>query len=308
MVNAPLFSIELLHPRYWLTWLAFGVLALLAQLPFKWQMWMGRKLGRLLYRLVKRRRLIAERNIELCFPEYSASQQRDLVIRHFESNGLILFEMGMAWFMPYWRLRKRFVVKGKEHWDKLQDNQQGALIIGLHMATLEIANVGANRLFTMSVSYRPHNNKAYDFIQYRGRIRHNAAAKTIARHDIRGMVRTLKQGGLLWYAPDQDYGRKVSKFAPWFGIETATLAMTPKLLKMAKVPALAVMYYRLPDFSGYVLDFREVIEGLPSGDDAADLALLNRHIEACVREKPEEYWWVHRRFKTRPEGQESFYK
>lgn len=308
MLNAPRFSIALLHPKYWLTWLAFGVLALLAQLPFSWQMWMGRKLGRLLYRLVKRRRLIAERNIALCFPEYSAEQQRDLVIRHFESTGLILFEMGMAWFMPYWRLRKRFVVKGREHWDKLQDNKQGGLVIGLHMATLEICNVEANRLFSMSVSYRPHNNKVYDFIQYHGRIRHNPDTKAIARHDVRGMVRTLKQGGLLWYAPDQDYGRKVSQFAPWFGVDAATLAMTPKLLKMAKVPALAIMYSRLPDFSGYVLEFREVIEGIPSGDDGADLALLNRHIESCVREKPEEYWWVHRRFKTRPEGQDNIYK
>ncbi len=121
-------------------------------------------------------------------------------------------------------------------------------------------------------------------------------------------VRTLKKGGLLWYAPDQDYGRKVSEFVPYFGIETATLSMTPKLLKMAKVPALALMYYRLPDFSGYVLDFREVIQGIPSGDNLADLTVLNQYIEACVREKPEEYWWVHRRFKTRPKGQPSLYK
>jgi KDO2-lipid IV(A) lauroyltransferase len=307
-MDAPRFTMALLHPKYWPIWIAFGVLALLAQLPFKWQMWMGRKLGRLLYRLATRRRAIAERNIELCFPDYTAQQRQDLILRHFESNGLILFEMGMAWFMPYWRLRKRFVVKGREHWDALQNKNQGALVIGLHMATLEIANACANRFFTMSVSYRPHSNAVYDYIQYRGRSRHNPKAKSIARHDMRGMVRTLKKGGLLWYAPDQDYGPKISKFTPYFGIETATLSMTPRLLKMAKVPALTVMYHRLPDFSGYVLDFRGVLEGIPSGDDIADLTLLNQHIEACVREQPEEYWWVHRRFKTRPKGQASFYE
>jgi KDO2-lipid IV(A) lauroyltransferase len=307
-MDSPRFRIAFLHPKYWLLWLAFVVLALVAQLPFKWQMWMGRNLGHLLYRLAKRRRGIAERNIELCFPEYSARQQKDLVLRHFESTGLILFEMGMAWFMPYWRLKKRFVVTGKEHWDALQDKGQGALVIGLHMATLEIANACANRLFTMSVSYRPHSNAVYDYVQYRGRSRHNPEAKSIARHDMRGMVRTIKNGGLLWYAPDQDYGPKVSKFAPYFGIQTATLSMTPKLLRMAKVPALTLMYHRLPDFSGYVLDFRTVLEGIPSEDDIADLTLLNQHIEACVREKPEEYWWVHRRFKTRPPGQPSVYE
>jgi KDO2-lipid IV(A) lauroyltransferase len=307
-MNFPRFTIALLHPKYWLTWIAFAVLAVLAQLPFKWQMWMGRKLGRLLYRLAKRRRGIAERNVGLCFPEYTAQQRQDLILRHFESNGLILFEMGMAWFMPYWRLRKRFVVKGREHWHALQNKNQGAIVIGLHMATLEIANVCVNREFTVSTSYRPHKNAVYDYIQYRGRSRHNPRAKTIARHDLRGMVRTLKKGGLLWYAPDQDYGHKVSQFAPYFGIQTATLSMTPKLLKMAKVPALALTYYRLPDFSGYVISCGEVIQGIPSGDDIADLTVLNQHIEACIREKPEEYWWVHRRFKTRPKGQPSLYK
>jgi KDO2-lipid IV(A) lauroyltransferase len=307
-MNFPRFTIALLHPKYWLTWIAFAVLAVLAQLPFKWQMWMGRKLGRLLYRLAKRRRGIAERNVGLCFPEYTAQQRQDLILRHFESNGLILFEMGMAWFMPYWRLRKRFVVKGREHWHALQNKNQGAIVIGLHMATLEIGNVCVNREFTLSTSYRPHKNAVYDYIQYRGRSRHNPRAKTIARHDLRGMVRTLKKGGLLWYAPDQDYGHKVSQFAPYFGIQTATLSMTPKLLKMAKVPALALTYYRLPDFSGYVINFGEVIQGIPSGDDIADLTVLNQHIEACIREKPEEYWWVHRRFKTRPKGQPSLYK
>lgn len=307
-MNFPRFTIALLHPKYWLTWIAFAVLAVLAQLPFKWQMWMGRKLGRLLYRLAKRRRGIAERNVGLCFPEYTAQQRQDLILRHFESNGLILFEMGMAWFMPYWRLRKRFVVKGREHWHALQNKNQGAIVIGLHLGAIEIANVCVNREFTLSTSYRPHKNAVYDYIQYRGRSRHNPRAKTIARHDLRGMVRTLKKGGLLWYAPDQDYGHKVSQFAPYFGIQTATLSMTPKLLKMAKVPALALTYYRLPDFSGYVISFGEVIQGIPSGDDIADLTVLNQHIEACIREKPEEYWWVHRRFKTRPKGQPSLYK
>jgi KDO2-lipid IV(A) lauroyltransferase len=306
-MDAPRFTIALLHPKYWLIWAAFGLLALLAQLPFNWQMWMGRKLGRLLYQLATRRRRIAERNIELCFPEYNIHQRQDLILRHFESNGLILFETGMAWFMPRRRLHKRFVVKGREHWEALQNKNQGALVIGLHMATLEVANACINQFFTLSVSYRPHSNAVYDFVQYRGRSRHNPKAKSIARHDMRGMVRTLRKGGLLWYAPDQDYGAKASQFAPYFGIEAATLAMTPKLLKAAKVPALRLMYHRLPDFSGYVIDFRRVINDLPSGDDTADLTVLNQHIEACVREQPEEYWWVHRRFKTRPEGQDSFY-
>lgn len=122
------------------------------------------------------------------------------------------------------------------------------------------------------------------------------------------MVRVLKEGGLLWYAADHDYGRRVSEFVPWFGIATATVAATPRLLKMARVPAVALVNRRLPDYSGYEIEFKPVLEGLPSGDDYQDLVQLNNFIEQCVRDNAEEYLWVHRRFKTRPRGEPSLYK
>lgn len=293
-----------MHPRYWFTWVLLGVSALLAQLPFRLQMLMGRALGRLLYWVMTTRRYVAERNVELCFPEYTPTQRDQLVKAHFETNGVTVFETGIAWFMPYRRLRKRFHVKGVERWRALQQSTggspRGALIMAIHFNTLEITNVAINRLFNMSMSYRPHNNPVYDRVQQYGRERHNQYSKTINRRDVRGMVKAMKQGGWLWYAADQDYGAKVSEFVPWFGIDAAMVSAPPRLALMAGVPVVGITYRRLPDFSGYEIEFLPAFDNLPSGDNHADLKALNQHFERCIRANPTEYLWVHRRFKTRP--------
>lgn len=301
-MKSPQFSSAICHPRYWLTWLTMAIIALMAQLPFRVQIALGILVGDLSYFVAKRRRLIACKNIDLCFPELSKKEREDLVKEHFRTNGITLFETGMAWFMPYGRLHKRFTVKGKEHWDALQERQQGALVVGLHFNSLEICNVHVNHLFDFHISYRAHNNPVYDLIQHWRREHHNPRAEAINRYDIRGMVNKLKRGGLLWFAPDQDYGRKVSEFVPWFGIEAATVSSTPRLLKMAKVPAIGISHRRLPGYKGYEIEFMPAIEGLPSRDSYTDLVTLNQYIERCVRNNPTEYLWVHRRFKTRPEG------
>ncbi|ODS24256.1 hypothetical protein AB835_04295 [Candidatus Endobugula sertula] len=307
------FSFSLLYPRYWLTWVWMMLLFLLAQLPFRLQMVLGQCLGRLLYHSLKTRRYVAERNIDLCFPEWSNKKKQTLVKKHFETNGIALFETGMAWFMPYWRLRKRFVIKGEQHWRSIQQqgssgHLQGALIIAMHFNTLEITNVAINRLFDMSMSYRPHNNPVYDFIQRRGRERHNSNSEVIHRNNVRGMVKAMKKGAWLWYAADQDYGPKVSQFVPWFGVSAATVAAPPRLAAISEVPVVAITYRRLPDYSGYEICFLPAFEHFPSEDSNKDLNRLNQHFEHCIRENPEEYLWVHRRFKTRPQGEETLYE
>jgi len=306
-MTAPTFSFFLLHPKYWLTWFSLGLMALIAQLPYSWQILLGKILGRVAYRIARRRRHIAQRNIELCFPEKSPHEREQLVKEHFITNGITLFEMCMAWFMPSPRLQKLFVIKGQEHWDALKAEGKGALIIGLHFNTLEIANVPVSSLFDLHTSYRAHNNPVFDLVQHRRRQRNNPKSEAINRYDMRGMIRVLKRGDWLWYAPDQDYGRKVSEFVPWFGIPAATLAATPRLLKIAKVPVVGLSYRRLPGYKGYEIEFKPALEGLPSGDDYQDLVKLNQYIERCVRDNPTEYLWVHRRFKTRPEGQPTLY-
>jgi KDO2-lipid IV(A) lauroyltransferase len=255
---------------------------------------------------------VAERNIALCFPELDGQEQQRLVMKHFETNGITLFETGMAWFMPYWRLRKRFVIKGEACWramkKKADGTRQGALVMGVHFNTLEIVNVVINRLFNLSMSYRPHNNPVYDRIQHYGRQRHNTNSKVISRNDVRGMVKTMKQGGWLWYAADQDYGPRVSEFVPWFGVDAAMVTAPPRLAAMAEVPILGISYRRLEDFTGYEVTFMPALEGMPSGEHRADLLAINQYYEASIRANPVEYLWVHRRFKTCPDGEETRYE
>ncbi|MFT5117862.1 MAG: KDO2-lipid IV(A) lauroyltransferase, partial [Kiritimatiellia bacterium] len=162
-------------------------------------------------------------------------------------------------------------------------------------------------LFNMSMSYRPHNNPVYDWVQCHGRERHNPNSVVVNRGDVRGMVRTMKQGGWLWYAADQDYGPKVSEFVPWFSLDVATVSAPPRLAAMADVPIVGITYRRLADYSGYEITFMPNFDHLPSGDNSADLRFLNQHYEQCVRDNPEEYLWVHRRFKTRPKGEPKLY-
>lgn len=282
-------------------------MAILAQLPFRWQMALGQLLGKLSYLLLTKRRHIAQTNIALCFPELTSEQQQTLVKQHFVSNGVSMIEVGMEWFKPYRSLKHLFEVRGEQHWQAVIAQGKGALVLGLHFNTLEIANVEMNRRFNLSVSYRSHKNPVFDYFQYRGRHKHNPNSATIDRFDLRAMVKSMQSGQFLWYAPDQDYGHKRSVFVPFFGILAATLSATPRLARMAKVPVVGLSYRRKPNLRGYIIEFFPVLESVPSGNDEADLLAINQYIEARIRDNPSEYLWVHRRFKTRPEGQASLY-
>ena len=304
-VSTPVFTARLLHPRYWLTWLSLLLLAMVAQLPYRWQVLLGKCLGRLLLRFAKRRRIIAQQNLGLCFPDITDRDRRQLLQRNFEVYGLALFETGMAWFMSKSRLRQLFTIKGKQHWEALQG--RGALVVGMHFPTLEICNVAINQYVDLNLMYKPHKNPVYDYVQGLRRSRHNPNSTVISRDDIRAIVKTLKAGGWVWYAPDQDYGRKHSEFIPWFGVAAATVTATPRLAAMSRAPVVAVSHCHKADFSGYEIELHPVFEHFPSGDYTADLSRINRFIEACVRRHPQEYLWVHRRFKTRPDGEPSIY-
>lgn len=294
-----------MHPRYWLTWLMLIFWALLAQLPFRWQMKLGRGFGRLLLKVAKRRRHIAERNLSLCYPELTEAERLDLLKKNFESSGIAFFETAIAWFKPYRFLENRFEIIGREHWQGLEND--GLLIIGMHFLTMEMANAHLNRHYSYHMMYRPHRNKVYDYVQMKCRERHNADTEVIPREDLRKTIKYLKNKHWVWYAPDQDYGRKLSEFVPWFGINCATVKATPKIVGISGAKVAFLAYYRKPDDSGYELVLHPVMENFPTDNPHEDLKRLNDQIESCVRRCPEQYMWLHRRFKTRPEGESSVY-
>ncbi|KAB7673376.1 Kdo(2)-lipid IV(A) acyltransferase [Plesiomonas shigelloides] len=305
MVQAQ-FRTAYFHPRYWLTWLGIAALYLVTLLPYPLIRRIGFTLGRLFMRIGKRRVKIAERNLELCFPDMSREARAQILQENFESTGMAVMETGMAWFWPDWRVKKIFQVEGLEHMRKAQAEQRGVLLIGVHFLTLEL---GA-RVFGMYNPgvgvYRPNNNPLMDWLQTWGRLRSNKYM--IDRKDVKGMIRALRTGEIIWYAPDHDYGPRRSVFVPLFAVDKAATTTGTSILMQAADPALvAFAPIRNKDGSGYRLVISPAIQGFPMDDEVAAAAFMNRVVEKEILRAPGQYMWLHRRFKTRPEGESSLY-
>jgi len=306
MKRSPQFQTEFLHPRYWITWFGISVLFLLVQLPYPLLHWLGRWMGRTSMRFMKRRVAIARRNFELCFPDMDEEQLEQRLVKNFESLGMGLIETGIAWFWPDHRVRRWFTVNDLHHLQNAQKTGRGALIIGVHFMSLELGGRVMGLCQPMMAMYRPHNNKLMEWIQTKGRMRSNKAM--INRRDLRGMVHALKQGEAVWFAPDQDYGPKGSVFAPLFAVpQAATTSGTWMLARMAKPAMVTVVLIRKEDGSGYELVIQPELQNYPLHDEQQAAAYMNRVIEGEIMRAPNQYMWLHRRFKTRPVGAVSLY-
>ncbi len=297
---------SLWHPRYWPTWLGMALWWLMVQLPYPVLMWLGGRLGGLFYRLAGERRRIVERNLALCLPDWSDQERRVLARRNFDSYGKSLFEVAMAWWWPERRLRRWVVVEGLENIDNLAG--QGALLMAIHYTTLEVGGQALNMERPIDGMYRPHKNPVYDYLQRRGRVSRNADSRVYPRKDVRGVMRALRAGRVIWYAPDQDYGPKQSVFAPFFGVTAASVTATARFAQGGRAAVLPFTHVRLDDGTGYRVVVHPPLANFPEGDDLADAARINRLVEQFIRDAPEQYLWAHRRFKTRPPGEPSLYR
>ncbi len=305
-MNRPVFQAAFLHPRYWLLWLGLGLLWLLAQLPYPLLMRLGRGLGAVMHRFAGSRRKIAARNLELCFPELSADERAQLLRENFASTGMTLFEMAISWWWPAARLRKLGQIEGLEHIRQAEAEGQGVLLMAMHFTTLEMGGGLLGMQHGMYGMYRPHKNPLFDYIQRRGREQRLLGA--IERDDVRGMLKLLRAGGVIWYAPDQDYGAQRSIFVPLFGVPAATVTATSKFARLGKARVIPFTQERLADGSGYRLTVHPPLADFPGESEEADCLRVNQWIEAAIRQHPEQYLWAHRRFKTRPPGETKLYK
>jgi KDO2-lipid IV(A) lauroyltransferase len=302
--ETPEFSAALLHPRFWPTWLLFGLWWLVVLLPYPFLVLLGRLLGGLFLLFGSERKAFARRNLELCFPELDEKARGKIMRDSFYSSGISFLEMGMAWWWPDWRVKNLCRVEGLEHIQNL--NGQGAILLGMHFTTLDMGGAGFSLFQSYGSMYRSHDNPVFDLIQHRGRTRRKDLV-IFPRGDLRTMVRLLKKGMPVWYAPDQDYGAERSVFVPFFGITAATITATGKLAQMGNAVALPFTHERLSWCRGYLIKVHPQVEGLPSGDDKQDATLANLAIEQCIRACPGQYLWAHRRFKSRPEGEPRLY-
>ncbi len=296
---------KFLAPRYWHIWLGTGLLWLLNRLPLGAQILLGRILGRFLHRFNRQRRHVTEVNVRLCFPELNKEEQALLVRRIFENNGIGMFETAMAWWSPKRLFDGRIHFKGREHLDAALAQGKGVLLLGAHFSTLDLGGLLFSRFYPVDAMYRRHNNDLMEEIITRGRRRY--FGQPIERSDIRSVIKALRKNHIIWYAPDQDFGRKQSVFARFFNVPAATITATSRLAKLNGSPILMLAQHRLPDGS-YELELFPVVEGFPSGDDEADAQRINDELERAIRKDPSQYMWVHRRFKTQPDGKGRLYK
>ena len=307
-VLQPNFKLSFLLPKYWLTWLGVIILYSISWLPYKLQLILGRLIGRLLYLIGSSRKKIAIKNLELCFPQMNAEKRQHMLKKNFENTGIALLETGMGWWWPNWRVKRKVTFKGLEHVEKAQQEGKGILLLAMHYLSVEISCRAIGYGQPMVVFYRPHNNQLMEFFQFRGRGRSNKYM--LGKRDIKGLMKALKDGESCVYLPDQDYGRNRSLFVQFFGVKDAATT-TGTLLFARQKNAVAIMLTptRNEDGSGYTIEFSPVLENFPSGDDEKDLIRVNQELEKAIMKKPEQYMWLHRRFKTRPNKDDpSFYK
>ena len=264
---------------------------------------LGRLLGRLLRLLARARVRVARRNLELCFPGLDAAERQRLLKQSFASLGEGAYEFARAWWGSTRGLEVDRV-EGLETLAEFRRQGRGVLLLSGHFLTLEICGRLLCRHIELAGFYRRHEQPALEWAVKRGRSRY--AVAMFAREELRAAVRHVKQGGVLWYAPDQDIRGKDSVFAPFFGITANSFAATHHLARLTGAAVVPFFHHR--DGAGrYVLRIGAPLQDFPTDDVVADTAAVNALIEQMVREAPDEYLWIHKRFKTRPPGEASLY-
>lgn len=302
----------MLSPRLWLPRLGLGLLRALTHLPFSWQISLGKSLGKLMHASMSRRRHIAEVNIKLCFPQLDATAQAKLVLKAFESVGISVFETALCWWGTDKQLAPLCEIHGLEHLQQALQGGKGVILLSAHFTCLEIGGRLLALHHPFAVMYKRHRNPVFEAVMKQAR--ETQFERAIPQEDIRQMLRTLKDNLAVWYAPDQDLGRIRSVFAPFMGIPAATLTAPARLTKMSGARVVPFFPMRKPDNSGYVLTILPALENFPATDDVEGVddvinaARINAIIEQQIHKAPEQYLWLHRRFKSRPGDEASFYE
>lgn len=293
------------HPRYWPTWVGVGALWLVGQLPYPLGRALGAGAGLGLYALLGQRRRIAATNLAQCFPERSPEDRRALLRAHFRSLGVAVYEVAASWWGPQSRLRRLVRIEGLEHVRGAQERGQGVLLLTGHLTTMEIGGHLFALFLDSAGMYRRHKNPLVEQAVYRARSRY--AQTMLPRGAIREAVRYLRAGGILWYAPDQDPGPRGSVRVPFFGVPAATTTAPQRLARLSGAAVIPMWVERMRGTRGYRIVLEPPLEDFPSDDVSADTARVNRVIERFVRRIPEQYLWIHRRFKTRGDDEPAFY-
>ncbi len=296
------------HPLEWPAWLGISLVYLLGHLPYRWNQRLGRCIGVFIQPLLRARGKIAATNLRLCFPEKSDAERAQLLQSNLRNTGLLLSEFAFAWMASKAQsMAVPVQFFGEDVLQAAHQHGKGILLVGAHFSHLELCGrLFAERLCPAPLAgmYREHESAAMEYVVKQRRLTY--AQAMFRRDELRGAVRWLKQGGVLWYAPDQEYRRGDTVFAPFFGVPASTLTATHTLAKLTGAKVVGFAHRRTTD--GYEIHFLEPDRDIPSADVVADTASVNRILETAIRAAPEQYLWLHQRFKSRPDNGPSVYR
>jgi len=293
------------HPSLWLTWVVVFILFCIASLPLLWKHSIANKLGGFAHSKMKSRVKTTKKNIAGCFPELSEQEQSKLVEDCFISTSEGFVETLQSWWRDMTPYMKKLKVVGLENLKDAQSRGGGVLIIGGHFGIFDIAlPFIAAQLKKPGYMYRPNNNPVVDWMIESGRQR-NVDIESFDKRHLRDMIQFMKDGGEVWYAPDQDFGRKCDQFVPFFGINTGCISTPSWIAKESGAAVIHASQYRHPN-GHYEIVFSPVLENFGE-DQHQDAIEWNACLENAIRRHPEQYLWLHKRFKTRAPGEDSFY-
>ena len=293
-----------LHPKYWGMWLFFAFLRLVTFLPLRAIEAVGTFLGWLVYRLAPSRRRVTRINIQQTYPEYNEAEIKKLIKASYKSLGISIFEMALAWWASRDYLRKHCTVEGMEHLEAELAKGKGVIMLTGHFSTLEIGGILLALYTPLNAVYKKAHNPMFNFFMDFYRNKH--LQKAIPNTNVRDFIKGLRNGVATWYAPDQDFTQNIV-FAPFLGGIAGTLTSTAKMAEMTNASVVPFYPQRLENGQGYKLVILPALENFPTGDQVEDATRVNHAIEEMVRKNPEQYAWIHKRFKTQPEGKPSIY-
>ncbi len=294
-----------LHPRYWYAWPVLALVLITSWLPSRVLWILGIALGSLFSWFRSPARRVAERNIELCFPEMGPRERRAFLKRHFRLSGFAVLSLGVAWWAPKWRIKRFIKLRDMHYLDDIRSNGKNAILLVPHFLGLD---VGAMRLSMDGNYVSMYRRSRNDFLEYLFQRRSRFGAPVVERaSSLKTLIRIIRQGVPFYYLPDQDLGERASVFVPFFGIPAATVTALSRIAASTSATVVPCIMRILPAGQGYEARFYPPFENFPSEDPIADARRMNQEIETWIREMPEQYLWSYRRFKTRPNNEPSLY-
>jgi lipid A biosynthesis lauroyl/palmitoleoyl acyltransferase len=291
------------HPKFLPTWLLIGLMKLGAKLPFSVQVMIGKIMGMALYPLLSRFRKIAFINISRCFPNKNKSEVEMLVRQNFEALGISIFEIANAYFATDEKIMSMLSIHNEHYLTQAIENKQSVILLSAHFMPLMLGGRALLLKHHIANIYRPQNNLLFDEVMRERFVSHGATM--IKTKDVKSLLKAIKNKLPIWYAPDQDLGADKCIFAPFFGIQTATVSATARLAKNENTVVIPFFFNRTE--SGYSMNFEAPIENYPNADATISATMTNQILEAQILKYPDQYLWIHKRFKTRPEGESDFY-